>query len=388
MNINDAYNMPSADGTANFVMSTNGAGVVSFVDPNTLGATGPQGPIGLTGAAGTNGTNGAPGAQGPIGLTGPAGATGPQGAAGLLTNGTTAGNTPYWNGTQWVVNNSNIHNNGAGVGIGTATPNASAKVDIASTTQGFLPPRMTTIQRDAIATPAAGLTIYNITVNCLQWWNGNLWYDGCGNNAAYPAGSVFCAGATTIVDVINLATGKIWMDRNLGATQAASSSTDANSYGDLYQWGRRSDGHQCRTSATTTTLSSTDQPANGNFIISTIAPYNWRSPQNTNLWQGVNGENNPCPSGYRLPTETEINAERLSWSTNNSVGAFASPLKWPMAGYRNYSDGSLGNVGSEGYYWSSTVSSLDSRSLYFFGSDATIYTEYRAYGLSVRCLKD
>jgi hypothetical protein len=54
----------------------------------------------------------------------------------------------------------------------------------------------------------------------------------------YPAGSVFCAsGPTVIVDVTNPATGKIWMDRNLGATQVATSSTDANSFGDLYQWG-------------------------------------------------------------------------------------------------------------------------------------------------------
>ena len=102
------------------------------------------------------------------------------------------------------------------------------------------------------------------------------------------------------------------MDRNLGATQAATSSTDVDAYGDLYQWGRRSDGHQCRTSATTSTLSSTDQPAHGNFIIAPSSPYDWRSPQNANLWQGVNGINNPCPSGYRLPTEAELEAEHLS----------------------------------------------------------------------------
>jgi hypothetical protein len=48
-------------------------------------------------------------------------------------------------------------------GFGNATPDASAKVQIDSITQGFLPPRMTTTQRDAIASPAAGLIIYNIT---------------------------------------------------------------------------------------------------------------------------------------------------------------------------------------------------------------------------------
>jgi hypothetical protein len=157
----------------------------------------------------------------------------------------------------------------------------------------------------------------------------------------YPAGSVFCNGSTAVVDVTNPATGKIWMDRNLGASQAATSSTDANSYGDLYQWGRRSDGHQCRNSATTTTLSSTDQPSHGNFIRAPNSPWDWRSPQNNNLWQGVNGVNNPCPSGYRLPTFAELDAERASWSSNNSAGAFASPLKLPLAGSRIGSNGSL-----------------------------------------------
>jgi uncharacterized protein (TIGR02145 family) len=204
----------------------------------------------------------------------------------------------------------------------------------------------------------------------------------------YPTGAVFCNGATIVNDVTNPATGKTWMDRNLGATQVATSSSDANAYGDLYQWGRRSDGHHCRNSLTTTTLSSVDQPANGNFITNSINPIDWRNPQNNNLWQGVNGVNNPCPIGYRLPTETEITAERLSWSANTSVGAFASPLKLPVAGNRGYSNGSLLNVGSYGFYWSSSVSGTNSRYLSFSSSTAYVNPLYRAYGFSVRCLKD
>jgi uncharacterized protein (TIGR02145 family) len=202
----------------------------------------------------------------------------------------------------------------------------------------------------------------------------------------YPAGSVFCAsGATTIVDVTNPATGKTWMDRNLGATQVATSGNDANSYGDLYQWGRGSDGHQCRTSPTTTILSAVDQPANGNFI---RAPSDWRSPQNNNLWQGVNGINNPCPSGYRLPTLTELNAEEIAFSSQNAAGAFASPLKLPMAGYRNCSSGSLTAVGSYGYYWSSAISGTYARNLDVGSSSASMNASDRAFGFSVRCLKD
>jgi uncharacterized protein (TIGR02145 family) len=179
------------------------------------------------------------------------------------------------------------------------------------------------------------------------------------------------------------------MDRNLGATQVATSSNDANSYGDLYQWGRGSDGHQCRNSATTTALSAVDQPVNGNFIKAPNSPYNWRSPLNDNLWQGVNGINNPCPTGYRLPTVTELNEERLSWSPNiNATGAFNSVLKLPMAGYRQSGNGLLTIAGSLGIYWSSTVSGTNARYLLFASSEASMHAFYRAFGFSVRCLKD
>jgi len=44
-----------------------------------------------------------------------------------------------------------------------------------STTQGFLPPRMTTAQRDAIASPAAGLMIFNTTTNRVNVYTGTAW---------------------------------------------------------------------------------------------------------------------------------------------------------------------------------------------------------------------
>jgi uncharacterized protein (TIGR02145 family) len=178
------------------------------------------------------------------------------------------------------------------------------------------------------------------------------------------------------------------MDRNLGATRAATSSTDAQAYGDLYQWGRAADGHEKRNSGITSTLSSSDTPGHGNFIINESNPYDWRSPQNNNLWQGVTGTNNPCPSGYRLPTLTEWDAERTSWGSNNSAGAFASPLKLPLAGFRNLSKGLLYDVGSYGVYWSSTVGGAGSRRLDFGGSNALMTNVFRAFGYSVRCLKD
>ena len=214
----------------------------------------------------------------------------------------------------------------------------------------------------------------------------------------YPPGTVHCGAPTEIIDVTNPVTGKIWMDRNLGASQVATSSTDVDAYGDLYQWGRGADGHQCRSSSTTFDLSSADQPGHDDFIQSPSQPGDWRNPQNDNLWQGINGINNPCPIGYRLPTFTELNNERLSWvqspisSTNNATGAFDSPLKLSMTGGRNRISAVIENDGTFGYYWTSSVSGVsgESASALFFNnsSNAVFNAIARATGYAVRCIKD
>ena len=97
----------------------------------------------------------------------------------------------------------------------------------------------------------------------------------------------------TYQTVLNPTTNRIWLDRNLGATQVATSSTDEDAYGDLYQWGRDTDGHQIRTSDTTVDLSSSDNPGHGDFILAPNSLWDWRDPQNDNLWQGVSGINLP-----------------------------------------------------------------------------------------------
>ncbi|MBU3927923.1 MAG: fibrobacter succinogenes major paralogous domain-containing protein [Bacteroidetes bacterium] len=223
----------------------------------------------------------------------------------------------------------------------------------------------------------------------MQYWDGTAWvivsagYEG--NILTFTGGVPTWMGGTP--DVTNPATGEVWKDRNLGASQVATSSTDIDSYGDLYQWGRAADGHESRTSATTTTLSSSDTPGHGDFIINGTSPFDWRIPQNDNLWQGVNGTNNPCPSGYRLPTAAEWDAERASWGSNNAAGAFGSPLKLPVAGRRTGNSGSLSGVGVDGYYWSSTVVGIESNRLYF-SVVAMVNSSVRAYGASVRCIKE
>jgi uncharacterized protein (TIGR02145 family) len=61
------------------------------------------------------------------------------------------------------------------VGIGTTTPDGSAKLDVSSTTKGFLPPRLTTTERNQINAPAIGLMIYNTTIGAIQFYTGTSW---------------------------------------------------------------------------------------------------------------------------------------------------------------------------------------------------------------------
>ena len=188
-----------------------------------------------------------------------------------------------------------------------------------------------------------------------------------------------------VTTVYNPFTGETWMDRNLGATQIATSFDDVNAYGDLYQWGRNTDGHQIRNSSTTSILSTTNSPNHSDFI---LANSDWLTVSDDNLWQGVNGINNPCPLGFRLPTEAEIEAERLSWTSNDAAGAFASPLKITIGGARSRMSGSIGNVGTFVGYRTSDLNGLQSRMLGISLTTSLMGDRDRADGNCVRCIQD
>ena len=286
-------------------------------------------------------------------------------------------------------------NTNAQVGIGTTTPVSSAQLDITSTTKGFLPPRMTHAQKIAILSPATGLQIW--CTNCgsfgeTQVYNGTTWTNMVGAAAAAAPVCYANVGGTT----------KTFMCYNLGVTgtQDALTYQSGNNNGALYQWGRQTDGHEVITS--TPQAGPVSAPVVDRFITNGTSPYDWISTQNSSLWLDASKTaNDPCPAGYRVPTQAQWGglfrdgttsgapgtATRNTWTWTGNGYTVGANLYLPAAGYRNVANATLTQLGTKGYYWSSTATGIYAYNLYF-GSVIVTPGSYsvRGGGFSVRCI--
>lgn len=211
------------------------------------------------------------------------------------------------------------------------------------------------------------------------------------------------ANQTVQYTTVRAADGNVWSQQNLGSTHTATSATDADAFGDLYQWGRWQDGHQLRTSAISAETPTPNNPSGistGNSSFFTSDPSWWDNGSAEDKWEattpaGVTDVNgcDPCKAmgeGWRLPTEAEWQAVMQSEGITNVATAFNSNLKLTTAGARN-SSGALYNVGVRGYYWSSTISSSNPDfAKYLYYSNAIVNASaggFRDQGTSIRCTK-
>src|SRR5574344_1768854 len=176
-------------------------------------------------------------------------------------------------------------------------------------------------------------------------------------------------------------------------------------YGKLYQWGRKYGQGYDGNDATTPSV----VEGKPDKLASAVANTFYKGWDNTIAPDGTWGTSDPwktkttydpCPTGWRVPTKAELeallggtfpslvlyNSQYGAWF-NGTTSPGTSGVFLPAAGYR-LSDGDASGRGSFGLYWSSTPNGDNAYFLYFDNGNALMDINYRAYGFSVRCVKD
>lgn len=252
--------------------------------------------------------------------------------------------------------------------------NISALLDVKSTSKGFLPPRMSTVQRDLITTPATGLVIFNSTTNNLQLYNGTEWV------------SLITPSSTAVfLPTIVIGTQQ-WMNKNLDVA--------------FYRNGDP--------------IPQVTNPAAWAALTTGAWCYNNNdSIQGTTYgklynWYAVNDPRGLAPQGWHIPSDAEWTALETPlggssvaggkmkeagtshWTTPNTGGNNNSGWAGLPGGIR-FNDGSFTLVGNFGYWWSATEgSATDAWSRYLTYLNGNIVRENlnKRFGFFVRCVRD
>jgi len=323
-----------------------------------------------------------------------------------------------------------------GINASNTQPEASAGLDISFSDKGFLLPRvaLTAVNSAApVTSPATGLLVYNTAVAGVTpnnvvpgyyYWSGSKWipvsptpganvgdmryWDGakwiiipvgsdgqvltfnygvptwgnfpvaCGTSitVSHVAGAVAPVAKTVIYGTVKNIPGetaKCWITRNLGASQQATAATDATeaSAGWYWQFNRKQGFKHDGTTRTPGT----------SWFNSISESSDWTIG------------NDPCSTelgtGWRIPTLTEWTNVDASGNWTSYNGSWSSALKIHAAGYLSNADGSLSYRGGYGSYWSSAQSSATNGSFLFISSNTSATGgNSKAFGFSIRCIRD
>ena len=206
--------------------------------------------------------------------------------------------------------------------------------------------------------------------------------------------------------VVSPYTNRVWLDRNLGASKVCETYDDSQCIGDYYQWGRLTDGHEKITSSwTTTKLESRTSLTNSLFYRAyqggdwlnnayEIADKDIDGVYREETW-GLADGNGICPIGFRVPSSDELKAETVDNNFTEPSELLNNFLKIIPTGRRRY------NVYIDDtekiFIWSKTSSYSDSYYLNYWDyrpyggtgvGGGISYTETRADGMPVRCIKE
>lgn len=272
----------------------------------------------------------------------------------------------------------------AQVGINTdgSAPDSSAMLDLKSTEKGFLPPRMTTVQRTAIENPAEGLVIYNTDNKEIEVFNGEIWTSNWGK---------FKCSTSQVADVDGNAYNTIlignqcWMAESLRTGAMINGDGDQTDNGTTEKYCYANDTANCSTYG---------------------GLYQWDEMMQYATTESVQGI---CPDGWHLPSVSEYGimlvnligttnlggqlkeAGTVHWSPPNSHANNESYFTALPAGYR-YSGAPHFLAQGKANLLLTSSQQNDSTAwcyeLLYNEGDATLMAFHKNIGFSVRCVKD
>lgn len=257
------------------------------------------------------------------------------------------------------------------VGIGTNAPDSTAILELQSTQRGFLPPRLTTEQRDSIQNPAIGLTIYNLDCHCINFFNGVQWVEyGRDPIESFNCGQVLTDSRTGRSYNTILIGSQCWMAENLDVGEMINNTDSASDNGIIEKY--------CYGNA----------PGNCSKL---GALYRWNElmQYDTNRYnQGI------CPEGWHLPNSDEWDTLVNFYGGQSTAGAALkeegiSGFEVLLAGGMKHDDSFYGKS-SRGYFWSSASTGSGTGWAYNLndGNDAFNKVDtVKQNAYSVRCIK-
>ena len=277
-----------------------------------------------------------------------------------------------------------------------STPDESSILDLKSTTKGLLLPRMYTYQILHISNPAAGLMVFDIDSSSFYGYSGSKWIslwdsdtlvDVCGGNSFEDSRD------GRIYTMVTIGT-QCWMAENLNIGTRISSEDNPTDNSIIEKWCYFDDETKCTT--------------NGGL-------YHWDEMMQYVTAEGVQGI---CPSGWHIPTDAEYKTMEMvlgmsqsdadglgnrgtdqggkmkeigttHWWSPNTLATNASGFTAFAGGFR-ISNGHSSYWGRSSIWWSSNESNGGAliRSLNYDNGQVYRYHWEKAYGLSVRCIKD
>jgi len=277
------------------------------------------------------------------------------------------------------------------VGIGTTTPNASAQLDVSSTNSGFLPPRMTYAQRNAIVSPAAGLIVYCTDCSAgageMNYFNGNTWM-----NMTISTASNVVANLPSVT-ICN----QIWTNKNLDVSTYRNGDPIPK-ISDSASWVTLTTGAYCYYNNDSATYAAVYGKLYNWYAVKDprgLAPQGWHIPSDGE-WNKLAKCIDPAADTTLINTQSTTAGGAMKeiglshWISPNGGATNSTGFTGLPGGLRNYF-GQFDYVGYFAYWWSNTEGSATqswSRILNSSYGNILKVNSYRPSGYYVRCIKD